>query len=510
VLWLIRPPSSSRIFNSPFYTVVASPPTSLPLSPHTNLVTMAPKIEATYYGRRALDWIPDAVEESTSAETQTSDVQIQPFSMSDSQYLEETQSQSVPTNHAELLEAFRAHLRDEIDGVDSQYVPTKKGRAAAANKQKGRILLLALAHTEETSRMLVSMEAMMAHRSPEEYFYNQVELWLPSVDKIDQFLRRDKLNEDELESASIHPSPTKEEDISKPEKKRKLDTGKEPGTKSTTETKRTKEDLAAQHEVKTWHDGQCVLTGGQFPEGAHILPVKITRHEGIEDFWKQLRLFWSWKKVDKWKAAIEEKGYEVKNILPLRVDAHRLWDRRQFTIRPINDPQEPERRLFLQVVWLKGFDRKKGIVKGDPDYRKIAIVDQRCGDSEQAPYIKTGDIYELVTSDSVLFPLPSSEILRLQYALHCLMSSLTAAGSLKAIFRDDPPDVDPVASGEVTVPSDWARLIEAAMDEGILDSAAAEIWGAAFGLQAEKDARLERQRAREDLEFWMRGLKDSG
>jgi hypothetical protein len=426
---------------------------------------MAPKAQVTYYGRKPVDWIPDDVEQSVPAETEISGPS-QSFSISDSQYLEATQSQSTPTNDQELVEAFRGYVRKELEDNETEYTPTNREKTVRAAEAKVLVLLLALTLNEESFSQHLTISGMNAHSSPEAYFRHQL------------ILGREFVQWMEANWNSARPTAA---DLPKEDDR--------------------------QREVKKWYDGRCILTGAQFPHGAHILPVRFTGSNRMENLWTRISMFWPSATVDKWKAVLEEGGYHRKNILPLRADAHGLWDRHQFAIRPVAHPEDPEHRIYLQMVWLTGFDRMRGVTYDNPKHEDISITDQRRGNEEAAPHIKTGDVYEVFTSDPAVNPLPSFELLSAPYAIHKVMSALKAAGSLKTIFKGSPPDVDPVTCAEVTVPDDWASLIEAATAAGVLDPTSAEQWGAAFELEAEAEA--ERAQRIVDAYFARRGVGET-
>ncbi|KAK3940441.1 hypothetical protein QBC46DRAFT_385399 [Diplogelasinospora grovesii] len=278
-----------------------------------------------------------------------------------------------------------------------------------------------------------------------------------------------------------------------PAKKTKLgsDKGKDIESEAVVQkTRRSKEDEKAQKKVPEWYGDRCIFTGAEEPQGAPIIAVgvEIASQDDLGTFWDSLSLFWAGWRVKKWREELEiSKGHEWKNIFPLRPDARNLWDRRHFAIRPIRDPKEPNKKLHVQMVWLEEFNKRNGMDFGRRDQRaRGSIVDWRRGDDVPA-VVETGDLYELVTSDPTRYPLPSYELLQMQYTLHKLLLSLKAAGSLRTIFKDDPPSVDPIPAN-MTVPSEWAWLLDGATKAGVMDSDAAAKWGHAFALvQREKD-----------------------
>jgi hypothetical protein len=74
------------------------------------------------------------------------------------------------------------------------------------------------------------------------------------------------------------------------------------------------------------------------------------------------------------------------------------------------------------------------------------------------PLVKHGDTYEMVTANPDKHPLPTFELLKIQYGVHKLHGGMKAAGTLKTIFSGDPPDEDST-SGSVVVPGEWEFLL---------------------------------------------------
>ena len=112
------------------------------------------------------------------------------------------------------------------------------------------------------------------------------------------------------------------------------------------------------------------------------------------------------------------------------------------------------------------------------------IADFRRGKDRYHPEIENGDVYEIVTSDPKKYPLPSFDFLQIQYAVIVAFAALKAAGSLKTIFSEDPPDVDPVVAD---VPYKWEILLQSAEEAGILDTATRGKWANAFAREAQME-----------------------
>jgi hypothetical protein len=280
---------------------------------------------------------------------------------------------------------------------------------------------------------------------------------------------------------------------------------------------RTAQDISAQRTVKKWYGNRCVLTGLSSPHGAHVVPVhatgslrtldQIPEHKRREEFWETLNIFWNPRDVKKLEAEVNEKGYELRNILPLSPDAHQMWDRMELAIRPIQHSEHPETHMFIQVVWLT-YSLKRGLNTNNPNWKSNGgLVDFRRQDQTSEgkvcfPPLVTGDVFEIVTKNPATYPLPSFWFLNLQYHLHRVMTSMKATSSLRIIFRDNPPDVDPLTSGDMTVPGQWAFLLECAVEEGVIDSVAATKWARVFAIWGLKDDERRRQSWESAVKWW--------
>jgi hypothetical protein len=174
---------------------------------------------------------------------------------------------------------------------------------------------------------------------------------------------------------------------------------------------------------------------------AHIYPHHSLkqREEGTtgprHDFWSYLRTFWSEEKVTAWEArlfpqGICEKGVEeVYNLISLSPSVHRAWGRGLFALKPISESDD-KKTLIVQFFWqekqigalpgmsltttpisTQGLKQTAGIWLFDKNEKKI----------------QSGDCFALQTDDPIQKPLPSFELLELQWALHRIQGMAGAA-----------------------------------------------------------------------------------
>jgi hypothetical protein len=196
-----------------------------------------------------------------------------------------------------------------------------------------------------------------------------------------------------------------------------------------------------------------------FPEAAHIFPYsmlnKPAQSEGskaIPDFWGLLPLFWNEDRIIKWKSKIfpdpqnPDTGIEAYfNLISLNPWAHDLWGKGLFALKPLalsNDHRE----LTVQFFWqpqgnYKPRDRVDLLTEPIPS-KDLNVVGDGCflyrgendGSSRQ---ICSGDIFTLTTNDPKKRPLPSIELLEMQWFLQRLMGMCGSAEWPSLELEDD-------------------------------------------------------------------------
>ncbi len=240
-------------------------------------------------------------------------------------------------------------------------------------------------------------------------------------------------------------------------------------------------DISAQRTVPFWYGSRCVLTGVEKPEGAHIVPVRVTKTGRQAAIWAMMHTLWHLDSVN-----LGYLGRERENILPLSQNAHLMWDRGLFLLRPVpdtaKDPAQPATRLYLQMIWADD------LVAGMPGADKIlaSVVDGRRPSQGMYPPVVTGDTVLLETTDAEQYPLPNVRFLQIRHGVDGILGGLRTAAALENIFSGHPPadddDDDSAGSAAVRALDDedllplWRFLLDAAMDRKILDEDTADGW----------------------------------
>ncbi|OIW30146.1 hypothetical protein CONLIGDRAFT_702655 [Coniochaeta ligniaria NRRL 30616] len=290
--------------------------------------------------------------------------------------------------------------------------------------------------------------------------------------------------------------------------------------------KRARADINAQETVPKWYGNRCALTNKEIVDAGHIFAVGL-RNQDLERFWTALYKFWPWEDIDAWEEELAQPQVEVRNIIPLGMEAHRRWDDHYFALRPIKHMSD-KKIMYVQLCWVNPIDLETGKRqdKYPRDYIDIqgqhntgGLCDGRDitnNGEDNAAYvrsIRSGDVFRFTTSDPEKFPLPSYDLLSLQWALHRVLGAVKATGSLETIFSDPaPPDAPSLASRSNVLLEDslLAYLADVAEDRRVLTPDMAAKWRGAVAkakyekLQADAEnlAYYAENRGRESL-FWL-------
>jgi hypothetical protein len=173
----------------------------------------------------------------------------------------------------------------------------------------------------------------------------------------------------------------------------------------------------------------------------------------IPEFWKLLFLFWDKDRVMKWKRTIfsnpENPNVGVEgcfNLISLSPDAHAMWNRGNFALKPLKLSRD-KKKLTVQFFWqvLGNYEEESQIdlltkptSSKDLNMLPDGCVLHRVNDDGSRPRIQSGETFTFTTKDPKNLPLPSLELLEMQWALQRLVGMCGAAGwpSLDSIDDD--------------------------------------------------------------------------
>ncbi|GKZ38121.1 hypothetical protein AbraIFM66950_010091 [Aspergillus brasiliensis] len=217
-------------------------------------------------------------------------------------------------------------------------------------------------------------------------------------------------------------------------------------------------------------DDTCILTGCSIPiEVAHIFPRSLgkKREEGFKHFWKALRCFWTPQQVEAWKEPVlGPDGVETcSNLMCMTNLAQELWGKAVFALRPLS-LSEDKRHLEVQFYWLpmNKYRRTMSVtavpepfpcnLSSTNDTYKTVLWNMATDTR-----VCSGDILTFKTDDPVGHPLPSMELLDMQWILHRV---LALSGAANATNKELLPDH---AFGVYKEDSDWNSEMEVEEEE---------------------------------------------
>jgi hypothetical protein len=180
----------------------------------------------------------------------------------------------------------------------------------------------------------------------------------------------------------------------------------------------------------------------------------------MPDFWEQLSLFRDKDRIDKWKNTIfpdsQNPGIGVErcfNLISLSPSAHDMWNKGLFALKPLK--LSPDRKtltvqFFWQVPGNYKFGSKVDLLTETPSSEGLDTVTKASTqywltriENGSFPPICSGETFTFTTTDPKNLPLPSLELLEMQWVLQRLVGMCGAAEwpSLDE-FDDDTVDDD--------------------------------------------------------------------
>ncbi|KAL4786394.1 hypothetical protein BJX76DRAFT_355121 [Aspergillus varians] len=191
----------------------------------------------------------------------------------------------------------------------------------------------------------------------------------------------------------------------------------------------------------------CLITkGGECAEVAHIYPYSLGTKlgkKGHRDFWQTLSTFWSAKQIDQWESSVlgPERTEILQNLMSLAPTVHALWGKARFALKPLQLSSD-SKTLTVEFHWLYYSTYAFKHLQTPPSLPcNLDSTDRgtRLFDCETKRCIKTGDVLTFTTDDPETMPLPSVELLRMQWLLNRLVSLSGAADVSDEEFGPDDP-----------------------------------------------------------------------
>jgi hypothetical protein len=176
----------------------------------------------------------------------------------------------------------------------------------------------------------------------------------------------------------------------------------------------------------------------------------------IPELWQSLSVFWDKDRINKWKNTIfpdsEDPNIGVErcfNLISLSLDTHDMWNRGVFALKPLNLSRDRKKltvQFFWQVPGNHDIDSRIDLLTEPTSSEGLDLVaDEYCltrvekeSSTPRLRHICSGEVFTFTTKDPKNLPLPSLELLEMQWFLQRLMGMCGAAGWPS--FDDDDDD----------------------------------------------------------------------
>jgi hypothetical protein len=175
----------------------------------------------------------------------------------------------------------------------------------------------------------------------------------------------------------------------------------------------------------------------------------------IPEFWQSLRVFWDEDRVNKWKSTIfpdsqnPDVGVETCfNLISLSHTEHDMWTRGLFALKPLKRSRDRKKltvQFFWQVPGNYDVDSRINLLTEPTSSEGLDIIANgywltRLESDGSTPRIRSGETFTFTTEDPKNLPLPSLELLEMQWVLQRLVGMCGAAEWPSLDLDDD--DID--------------------------------------------------------------------
>ncbi|KAJ6128322.1 hypothetical protein N7471_009539 [Penicillium samsonianum] len=227
-----------------------------------------------------------------------------------------------------------------------------------------------------------------------------------------------------------------------------------PSKRKVSDEKQTTRDWNAKKACMQRDGARCVITGKQRISVAHIVPFALHKHaqtEKSKEFWQVLGMFWTESKVKRWMDTVSSaKGTEIcENLICLSPDIHLAWGYNDFALEPIDIVDEGH-TFITRFYWLPK-NEPGHVLINSPPIIKLSRPDHTDPILFENPdmsvhKMQSGDQVLFHTADPMTHPLPSWDLMSMQWVLHriCALS-----GAAETTDDNSEPDSDDDLASEI-------------------------------------------------------------
>ncbi|KAK2802267.1 hypothetical protein FQN50_007448 [Emmonsiellopsis sp. PD_5] len=227
--------------------------------------------------------------------------------------------------------------------------------------------------------------------------------------------------------------------LSRPSKRKRVDS---PGAISASSQASRSSNVAKDCKIR---DSQrCIITKfASATDAAHIVPFSLYRKDRRANFFELLRDLWS-ERVGQWKGHLDNGTEFIENMLTFTPTLHRCHAAGLFGLQPI-EASGDGKSLKLKFYWLAQRETPGNNLVDITDIPTLAddveLESTKISSSEDGHIINSGEVIELTTSDPVNLPLPSWDLLELQWILQRL-TALKGAADIPDVTRNESDEED--------------------------------------------------------------------
>jgi HNH endonuclease len=199
-------------------------------------------------------------------------------------------------------------------------------------------------------------------------------------------------------------------------------------------------------------------------------------------FWKLLRIFWDKDRVEKWHKTIMPDSQHPNtgvegcfNQISLSPTAHGMWTRGEFALKPLersSNRKELTVQFFWQVPGNYKINSQIDLLTEPASSEGLEIITKeshgyglaRFENDRSLHMIRSGETFTFTTKDPTNLPLPSLELLEMQWVLQRLVGMSGAAGWPSLDDDDDDDDTVDTDDDTADIDDDTADIDDDAAD----------------------------------------------
>ncbi|CAK7206670.1 hypothetical protein SEUCBS139899_009474 [Sporothrix eucalyptigena] len=191
------------------------------------------------------------------------------------------------------------------------------------------------------------------------------------------------------------------------------------------------------------YGNRCMFTGSLRTEAYFIVPEGLAQAETAEHVWEKLSRGFPlgpWDPTRQLTADVDEAAKGKTSILPLSNAALSYLARNKMCLRPVpNKSVDPDRDLYVQAVYFGEVIDKLPV---QSLAHRLRGPSGRSLSEEKQPglgLVRHGDVFRISTTDPEAHPLPSAQLLEMQFCAIRMLNASFHPAALEHIFKNLDP-----------------------------------------------------------------------